>query len=77
MRAGDEARAEALYRSILPALCFAMQGLGNFLLYGKLIAAHRLGLAQSADRAPADTATPQGLVWARRLADELGPLPVS
>lgn len=75
MRAGDEARAEALYRTILPALCFAMQGLGNFLLYGKLIAAHRLGLAPSADRAPADTATPQGLSWARRFADELGPLP--
>ncbi len=75
MRAGDEAAAEALYRRILPLVSFAMQGLGNFLLYGKLVAAHRLGIAPSTNRIPADTATAQGLAWARRLADDLGPLP--
>lgn len=75
MRAGDEAEAEALYRRILPLLSFAMQGLGNFLLYGKLVAAHRLGIAPSASRIPADVATAAGLAWARRLADDLGPLP--
>lgn len=75
MRAGDEAEAEGQYRRILPALTFAMQGLSNFVLYGKLIAAHRLGIAPSVDRAPSDTATAHGAAWARRLAAELGPLP--
>ncbi|HVW92615.1 MAG TPA: dihydrodipicolinate synthase family protein [Devosia sp.] len=76
MRAGDEGAAEALYRLVLPALCFAMQGLAQLVLYGKLIAALRLGIAPSTDRAPADSITPQGLAWARRFAAELGPLPV-
>ncbi len=52
-----------------------MQGLAQFVLYGKLIAAHRLSLAPSADRWPSDRATPQGLAWAARYAAELGPLP--
>ena len=75
MRAGDEAAAEAEYRRILPALTFVMQGLPHFLLYGKLIAAHRLGIEPSAGRAPADQVSPHGARWARRFADELGPLP--
>jgi 4-hydroxy-tetrahydrodipicolinate synthase len=75
MRAGDEAAAEALYRKVLPALSFIMQGLAHFVLYGKLIAAYRLGLPPSADRAPADTVTLTGAAWARRFAAELGPLP--
>ncbi|MDQ3560718.1 MAG: dihydrodipicolinate synthase family protein [Pseudomonadota bacterium] len=75
MRAGDEAEAEALYRKVLPTLGFIMQGLAHFVLYGKLIAAHRLGLPPSADRGPSDTATVHGAAWARRFAAELGPLP--
>ena len=75
MRRGDEAAAEAHYRTLLPAIAFAMQGLAHFVLYGKLIAALRLGLAPSEQRNPSDIPTPQGLAWARRLADELGPLP--
>jgi 4-hydroxy-tetrahydrodipicolinate synthase len=75
MRAGNEAEAETLYRRLLPAIAFAMQGLNTFLLYGKLIAALRLGLAPSENRIPSDTATPTGLAWARRFAAELGPLP--
>jgi 2-keto-3-deoxy-L-arabinonate dehydratase len=74
MGQGDEMRAEALYRRLLPSLTFAMQGLPHFLLYGKFIAALRLGLAPCALRNPSDTPTPQGLAWARRLADDLGPL---
>ena len=74
MVAGDEARAEALYRRVLPAVTFVMQGLPHLLLYGKLIAAHRLGLAPCHLRNPSDQPTPQGLAWARRLADDLGPL---
>ena len=42
MRAGDESLAEELYRRLLPAIAFMMQGLNTFLLYGKLIAAARL-----------------------------------
>jgi hypothetical protein len=52
-----------------------MQGLSTFLLYGKLIAAERLGIAPSENRIPSDIATPTGLAWAKRYAAELGPLP--
>ncbi|MEO8757367.1 MAG: dihydrodipicolinate synthase family protein [Devosia sp.] len=76
MRAGDEAQAEQMYRKLLPLVAFIMQGLGNFLLYGKLIAAHRLGIAPSCNRIPSDIATPTGLAWAERYAAELGPLPI-
>ena len=75
MRAGDEIKAEQLYRKLLPLVAFIMQGLGNFLLYGKLIAAHRLGIAPSRNRIPSDTATSTGRAWAERYAAELGPLP--
>ena len=74
MAAGDEARAEALYARVLPAVTFVMQGLPHLLLYGKLIAAHRLGLEPCHLRNPSDQPTPQGLAWARRLACDLGPL---
>ena len=75
MRAGDQSLAEELYRKLLPAVAFMMQGLSTFLLYGKLIAAARLGIAPSSDRVPHETATETGLAWARRYAAELGPLP--
>lgn len=75
MRAGDEAGAEALYAQMLPAVTFAMQGLAHLVLYGKHIAALRLGLDPSHGRNPCDTATPQGLQWAARMAETLGPLP--
>jgi 2-keto-3-deoxy-L-arabinonate dehydratase len=74
MAKGDEARAEALYARVLPAVTFVMQGLPHLVLYGKLIAAHRLGLAPSYLRNPSDDPTPQGLAWARRFARDLGPL---
>lgn len=74
MRAGNEAGAEAMYRRILPYLSFAMQGLAQFMLYGKLIAAYRLGIEPSADRVPCDVASVQGRQWAKRFAEELGQL---
>jgi 4-hydroxy-tetrahydrodipicolinate synthase len=74
-RAGNEALAEELYRKLLPAIAFAMQGLSTFLLYGKLSAAERLGIVPSGNRIPSETATPTGLAWAKRFAAELGPLP--
>jgi 4-hydroxy-tetrahydrodipicolinate synthase len=75
MRAGNESLAEELYRKLLPVVAFMMQGLSTFLLYGKLIASERLGIAPSHDRIPHEIATPTGLAWARRYAAELGPLP--
>lgn len=75
MRRGDETAGDALYRRVLPTICFIMQSLSHFVLYGKLIAAHRLGIPPSASRAPSDIPTPLGIAWARRFADELGPLP--
>ncbi len=75
MRAGDETRAEALYRDLVPTVSFIMQGLGHFLCYGKLIAALRLGIDPGHSRIPADLATAQGVDWSRRLAAALGPLP--
>jgi 2-keto-3-deoxy-L-arabinonate dehydratase len=75
MRAGDESTAEATYRRLLPAVAFIMQTLSHFVLYGKLIAAIRLGIAESALRSPHDLPTEQCVAWARRYAAELGPLP--
>ena len=75
MRAGREEEAEELYRRVLPTLGFIMQGLGHFLVYGKLVAALRLGLSPSATRLPSDVPTTHGVAWAQRFAGELGPLP--
>ena len=75
MRAGREDEAEAHYARMLPAVTFSMQGIAHLVLYAKLIAAHRLGLAPSNDRIPADQATDFGKAIAKRLADQLGPLP--
>ncbi|MFM8608074.1 MAG: dihydrodipicolinate synthase family protein [Hyphomicrobiales bacterium] len=75
MKAGKPDEAEALYQKLIPAIAFAMQGLGAFLLYGKLIAAHRLGIDPSALRVPTDRPTEAGLEWTKRFADALGPLP--
>ena len=47
MTAGKSDEAEALSQKLIPAIAFAMQGLGAFLLYGKFIAAHRLGIEPS------------------------------
>ena len=71
-------RREAITRQIGAALAsgaVALQPLNNFLLYGKLIAADRLGLAPSGNRIPCEIATPNGIAWAKRFAAEPGRLP--
>lgn len=73
MRAGDEAAAEQLYREILPALVFAMQGIEHFVLYGKQLAALRLGIAPSGRRIPSDAHSALGKAIVARFASELGP----
>ncbi|HWQ39582.1 MAG TPA: dihydrodipicolinate synthase family protein [Burkholderiales bacterium] len=75
MRAGEEARAEALYREILPAIVFAMQSVEHLVCYGKRLAAARLGLGPVHDRAPAQAPTEFGLRCVQRYARALGPLP--
>lgn len=75
MAAGREAEAEDLYRRVLPAVAFIMQGLAQFTTYGKLLAAMRLGIAPSSHRGPGPAATERGHAWTRRFADALGPLP--
>jgi 4-hydroxy-tetrahydrodipicolinate synthase len=73
-RAGDELRAEAIYREVLPAIVFVMQSLDTLICYGKRLAALRLGLLEVHDRAPALAPTAFGLECVRRYADALGPL---
>lgn len=76
MRAGDEQTAERLYREILPALAFAMQGIEHFVLHAKRLAALRLGIAPSGLRIPSETPHPFGEAAIARFAAELGPLPI-
>ncbi|HXV06602.1 MAG TPA: hypothetical protein VD791_01110 [Burkholderiales bacterium] len=71
-RAQDEARAEAVYREVLPAIVFAMQSLDTLICYGKRLAALRLGLPEVHDRAPALALTASGLACVRRYAAALG-----
>jgi 4-hydroxy-tetrahydrodipicolinate synthase len=75
MLAGEHDRADALYAGVLPVLTFIMQSLSSFLTYGKLIAALRLGIDPGPARVPSEPPTEQGLAWAQRMADRLGPLP--
>jgi 4-hydroxy-tetrahydrodipicolinate synthase len=74
MRRGDEAQAERLYRAVLPALVFVMQGIDHLVTYGKRLVAARLGLGRVYDRAPGLAATPFGEAAVARFAAELGPL---
>ena len=72
MGAGQEAEAERLYASVLPAIVFAMQGVPHLVCYGKRLVAARLGLGAVHDRAPAMAPTPFGLACVERFAAALG-----
>ena len=77
MRKGDaasEARAEALYREILPLIAFMMSSIDTFVCYGKRIVARRLGIDRVFDRAPCQHPTPFGMQLAQRSSATLGPL---
>lgn len=75
MAAGEEEAAERRFLDALPAINFIMQGIDQLNLYGKRIAARRLGLPMSTSRPPCAELHPQGAAWAARYADRLGPLP--
>lgn len=74
---GRVEEAEALYRSILPMIAFAMQGVAVFLCYGKRMTGWRMGLPEVVERPPALAPTRFGLDCARRYAAALGPYPGS
>ena len=71
---GDLQAAEQAYRRALPAIVFSMQSLDTLVVYGKRIAARRLGLADVHDRHCTLAPTPFGERVCERLALELGPL---
>lgn len=75
--AGDVAAAEQLYARILPVITFVMQSLATLVVYGKRIAAWRMGFEVVHDRQCALAPTPFGLAIARRYAGELGPLRIA
>lgn len=64
------------YRKILPAMCRTMRGLPNLLVYGKLIAAYRLGLETSFARGPSIKQNPIVANWAKRYVDQFEALPI-
>jgi 2-keto-3-deoxy-L-arabinonate dehydratase len=72
---GDDARAEQLYREVLPGIVFVMQSLDTLICYGKRIAAWRMGFEVEHDRNATLLPTRFGLEAARRFAERLGPLP--
>jgi 2-keto-3-deoxy-L-arabinonate dehydratase len=75
MRSGsvqDEAKAESIYREVLPTIVFIMQSLETLTCYGKRIAAMRLGLGEVYDREPGMKPESFGLVRAKHYAGGLG-----
>jgi 2-keto-3-deoxy-L-arabinonate dehydratase len=75
MRRGDEAEAERIYREILPAIVFVMQGVDHLICYGKRLTAARLGL-EVFDRGPGLAPNAFGLAAVARFAAALGPIKV-
>jgi 4-hydroxy-tetrahydrodipicolinate synthase len=76
MRRGDEDKAEALYREVLPLIVFVMQSIEASLTYGKRITARRLGIEAVHDRDPALAPTDFGLAVARARSAHLMPFPL-
>ena len=71
-RAGNETEADHLYRTMLPAIVFTMQGIENLICYGKRLFAARAGL-EIYDRAPAMRPSTTGLRMVGDFARTLGP----
>ena len=66
------AAADKLYAQLLPLLVFLMESMDNFLVYGKRVLGHRLGIEETEPRVPFTPATDFGLATARRYAEALG-----
>jgi 4-hydroxy-tetrahydrodipicolinate synthase len=65
-------QAERRYQEILPLLIVLMESIDTFLVYGKQVLGHRLGVSEIDARAPAAPATAFGLEMARRYATAAG-----
>jgi 4-hydroxy-tetrahydrodipicolinate synthase len=70
----DVAEAERLYAKVLPLLIFLMESMDTFLVYGKPVLGHRLGIAEVEPRLPSTPPTAFGLEMSRRYATALGKL---
>ncbi len=71
---GEAEEAERLYREVLPTISYIMQGIPQFLIYGKRLAAMRLGIEFGSERDPTLVPTDFGLACLNRFAEELGKL---
>jgi 2-keto-3-deoxy-L-arabinonate dehydratase len=69
-----EEEADRLYGEILPLLEFLMESMDTFLVYGKQVLGHRLGIREISSRPPFTPATRFGNAIAARHAKRLGPL---
>src|SRR5262249_17272636 len=67
-------QAEKLYAKVLPLLIFLMESMDTFLVYGKPVLGHRLGIEQTRARIPSTPPTTFGLETAKRYAEMLGRL---
>jgi 4-hydroxy-tetrahydrodipicolinate synthase len=77
MASGSEERvaeAKRLYAKVLPLLILLMESMDTFLVYGKPVLGHRLGIAETKPRQPSTPPTPFGLAAAKRYAEVLGKL---
>jgi 2-keto-3-deoxy-L-arabinonate dehydratase len=77
MASGTEAgiqEAERLYAKVLPLLILLMESMDTFLVYGKPVLGHRLGITETKPRLPSTPPTAFGLAAAKRYADALGKL---
>src|SRR5260370_499271 len=75
MASGTEAgiaEAERLYAKVLPLLILLMESMDTFLVYGKPVLGHRLGIAETKPRLPSTPPTAFGLAMAKRYAEMLG-----
>jgi 4-hydroxy-tetrahydrodipicolinate synthase len=68
------AEAGRLYTSVLPLLIMLMESMDTFLVYGKPVLGHRLGIAETRPRLPSTPPTAFGLAAAKRYAEMLGKL---
>lgn len=70
-RAGDEDRAEAIHRAILPTIVFMTRSVPGMLCYGKRLLANQLGLDDVHERAPTMVPTAFGLAETARHASAI------
>jgi 4-hydroxy-tetrahydrodipicolinate synthase len=69
-----EETADRLYGEVLPLFEFLMESMDTFLVYGKQVLGHRLGISETGSRPPSTPPTAFGSAIAKRHADRLGPL---